>query len=346
MTLRKNPLHPAHAAANQFDIDNGLTPASATPPGGAPAGFKATTQAAPIQPAAPAQVPAPAAPAPAAPAQTVLSAIEVAALQQRLGEQAAALESLRADQERQQSRYQSESDTQIASLRAELAARDTRLAELTAMEDQRALDALTRVDVSGLTTLDPEQANELSEKVLSPVIKRVREAFSAQVTELRKEAAASRKENADRLQQIDEEERAKFRRRVNAQLLEAVPDFQALNDTSSFAEYKARRIPHSTQTYGEAMAEAYRLGDVQYMVDRVKEFQRGRPDVSAVAEIDMSGTGGGVNESAQVPSNQPAFTYADYEQMGFEFRRGRVTKAQWQAFETKFREAEKAGRVS
>lgn len=356
-TLKKNPVHPSARAAAEFDAESadvaaaiapGQSSAPAVPPAPAPA------PAAPVQ-SAPAPAPAPAAPAgtpaPTDPIPSVLSAQEIRALQERLDANTAFLarqtaehaESLERARQEAVAAAQATYNPELERLRAELAANTAKLGEFEAQRRKHELDNLVTFDPAALANVDPDVARELTDTVMRPAVARLRDANEARLEELRKSTEATNQALAKRLDDIAAAEAGRQRGAVNKVILDAVPDFAALRETPAFKEFQSRRPPGGRQTYGDAMIEAYRDGDGQFIVDLIRTFRGERPQINDIAEIDITNVG---SVQAQAPQAKAKYTYDQLGDVKVKYQQGRIGRAEFKAFMADFTQAEKEGRVS
>lgn len=360
--LRKNPAHPATRSIDPADFTFAPVPKVPVPPNAddTPAGRAAAAAAAPAAqppvqqaqaPTPPAAPTAPTAPVqPAAPEpqrrQTVLTPEEIAELSRRTEAAEARLASMPDEAEierRVRAEISAQVDPELERLKRELDARDTELSEHRKRQRQQDLDNLVQFDPTQLGDLDPEVARAVADRVLKPTIDRVRQAMDQEVSRVSEDLQALRRAQESRFEEMDQREKRQLRIETNRRLLEAVPDFEALRNTTAFKEFDARTPPGGRRTFGEEMAEAYRVGDVDYIVKQVEIFKQGRPRLSDVADVDLTNT----NTPAQpAADSEKRYTYADLQDASDKYRRGLMKREDFRRFRESFEAAEKAGRVS
>ena len=355
MSLRKNPVHPAATAVVDVDIAdpivaaNGIPDQTASPPGGQPA-----TQASPPggQPATQASAPTPVPPAPAKP---VLSSEEITALQARLARadndsaQARIDQAIAVAKAREEARQEAETELrasmnpELEQLRRDLAARDEALEKFQREALKRDMDNLVQFDPATLQNLDPDVAKELTTSIVRPTMERLKRVVDSELQGIRKAHQAETEKLASRMDAADEARRGRARAAVNSQILAEIPNFVELKDSTAFREFMAKVPDGSRQSYGDAITEAYREGDADFVIKQVRVFQQGRPTLDDVAEVDLTRTG---NVQASAPTAKPKYRYADLGEQKTAFQQGRIDRKQYQAFMSSFTEAEKEGRVS
>lgn len=339
--LRKNPVHPAARDAASHTPQDPNQPASTEPkevsfsapdaPAPAPAPITQTQSAPPAQPVAPS-----------------LTAAEVAEMRRQMVElegERTRLQQAAEDRERAaELRAMQQSNAQIEELRRQLDAQKNELSTFHAQQAERELEDMFKIDRSALSHLDSETADELTNTILKPVMDRVRNSMNSRFAQVNDSVAKLETEFNKRYADLSEKDKTAARVRINERLLHAIPDFEALNATAAFGEFKKRVPPGGRQSFGDAMTDAYQAGDVDYIVEQVKVFRDGRPRLTDVADVDLSRES---SIQAQSPSQDTArYTYRDLDEAKTKFQRGVMDRQTYRKFLESFQAAEKAGKVS
>ena len=163
------------------------------------------------------------------------------------------------------------------------------------------------------------------------------------MAELRRGHEEELKSIRKQLQEQGTEAAGRARAEVNRKILDAIPDFVQLKDSSAFQEFMSQRPDGSRQTFGEAISSAYRDGDSEFVINQVRRFQKGRPDLTNVAEVDLTGASA---QQAQAPTAKPKYRFTDLGDKKTAYQQGRIDRKEYQAFLAAFEEAEREGRVS
>ena len=232
---------------------------------------------------------------------------------------------------------------EIAELRRQLELRQSELQTYQTQATERELADMMQIDRSALSHLDAETADELTQNVLRPVLERVQKSMASRMEQVSNSVTQLQTEFQRRYQDMSDREKTERRIRINERLLHAVPDFEALNQTAAFNEFKKRVPPGGRQSFGDAMTDAYQAGDVDYIVEQVNVFRSGRPRLSDVADIDLSREAA---VQAQAPGNEPRYTYKDLDDAKIKFQRGLMDRKTFRQFMESFEAAERAKRVS
>ena len=348
MSLRKNPVHPSARAASTVDEGNNAPPSGGDPQemsfSAPPAIQQAPAQQAPAQQAPAQQAPAQQAPAQqAAPAATSLTAAEIAELNRRMTAAEAERDQALAAAAERTRQVEQNGLAEIAELRRQLELRQSELQTYQTQATERELADMMQIDRSALSHLDAETADELTQNVLRPVLERVQKSMASRMEQVSNSVTQLQTEFQRRYQDMSDREKTERRIRINERLLHAVPDFEALNQTAAFNEFKKRVPPGGRQSFGDAMTDAYQAGDVDYIVEQVNVFRSGRPRLSDVADIDLSREAA---VQAQAPGNEPRYTYKDLDDAKIKFQRGLMDRKTFRQFMESFEAAERAKRVS
>lgn len=351
--------HPAAAAAAEFDAG-----AQAPAPAPVPAApeLRVVPPAAPAAPVAQAPVPA----APAAPVASVpdltpapapgtqiaqapdLAPAELALLRAQLADanrlyeeaQARAAEiALERDTEAQALREaQGSLTSQLQALQQQLAERDARLASHDVDE------ILSLRDLSGTEHLSADAARELSDRVLRPVVTKLREGYTAELNRLRGDLTAIQRTTTQQLEGLTQGQQRLSRAQVNARIFDAHPDFDRVSKSPEWQGYLQQVAPGMRRSLGQEIADAYAEGDAAFVAQHIARFKQGRADPRAIADVQTVGSGVAATPAAPAVE-QPKYQYSDLAEWRYQYQRGEIDRKRYQELQAAWKAAEREGRV-
>ena len=326
---RRPSRHPSADAAIEFD----------TPPAeqqstqaAAPAAEQQSTQA-----AAPA-----AAPAATSTSDTTAQELEVArgmladleAQQADVATMRQELESLRSGSVRAQAL-----EAELQEARAQLASAATQRAV------QSIDDVLNKIQLDDEDQVDAETFRIVKDKALRPILQQITETNKSELAALREEMKGYRQEATAQVQDLRDVDARNSRIRTNEAIFGAHPDFETVRKTKSYETFLAQTIPGARQTYGSAMAEAYKGGDATYINTVLTAFKSTVGGKNKAALAEPSGVGAMASSVAgQQQGNK--FKYTDLAEQRHNLAAGRITRLQFAAFNKEFEKAEAEGLVS
>lgn len=134
-----------------------------------------------------------------------------------------------------------------------------------------------------------------------------------------------------------EEKREQLKQETNRKLVEAIPDFQTIFDSSAFQKRlgeKDNRFP--TKTYGEALQIAYDNGNHEFIVQEVKNFLNGgtAPNISDIADVGAS-NGVGSKSQAQASEDNYTFTLDEAVEMLRKTQQGLISRKEYSEYRAK-----------
>jgi hypothetical protein len=343
MATRKTTHHAEKAAA----FDAALAAEQGTAPAETPAPEAAGAVVAPAAPPDPAAAGATASVAPAAaPVAPDWEAryngivSERDAMQRVFAEQATQLQG-RFDSER------AETQRQLDALRAETASerklRQEQEAELVKLRRDKTFE----VDFGSVENMTPEAARELTDKVMRPVLERMRSDYETRIADIERMSRERDERYANNFKHIDESTAERARVRTNQKLLAAHPDFQQLAASPEFARFKDQRIPGTRTTYGQEMARAYGDNDAEYVNETMALFKQTRIGAPSLAAVAGAPSGTAATTVATRPAAAPQkYSYEDLSKWRAQRRRGEITAAEEKRLVAAFKAAEGEGLVA
>lgn len=192
------------------------------------------------------------------------------------------------------SERETELETELAALRAQLAEKETAQSadEFRAMLEAQGFDS---------ENLDDDVLLEVRERLIAPTAKKL----TALEQRLSKAEERFREPTpAERLEQT--------KQKVYGEIKKEIPDFDTIFNSKEFKEKLTAsddRFP--TATYGHALQEALENGRSDFIVREIKAFMGGKKDpLSAIADVSGSNGAGKANEAK---AEESGFTFTDEE---------------------------------
>lgn len=192
------------------------------------------------------------------------------------------------------SERETELETELAALRAQLAEKETAQSadEFRAMLEAQGFDS---------EHLDDDVLLEVRERLIAPTAKKL----SALEQRLAKAEEKFREPTpAERLEQT--------KQKVYGDIKKEIPDFDTIFNSKEFKEKLAAsddRFP--TATYGHALQEALENGRSDFIVREIKAFMGGKKDpLSAIADVSGSN---GAGKATEAKAEESGFTFTDEE---------------------------------
>lgn len=227
-------------------------------------------------------------------------------------------------------RYRTTSELSVANK----AALDAELEQLRLLKQQQEVSELLTMDGVEFNTLAPESVAELKDKLLVPAITRLntaaRERERAITEKLEQERQARQQAEIDKVQAQQKE----LQRKVDAQILAAHPDLQQLQNTREYVEFMRSPVAGSSFTQGDLLGNEYRLGNAEYVIEALKRFRSGRPDLSAVASVANTTT---ASHPAEPGVEAPKYTLEDVSTWKFLVQSGKMTRQELSQKMTEYR---------
>lgn len=192
------------------------------------------------------------------------------------------------------SERETELETELAALRAQLAEKETAQSadEFRAMLEAQGFDS---------ENLDDDVLLEVRERLIAPTAKKL----SALEQRLSKAEEKFREPTpAERLEQT--------KQKVYGDIKKEIPDFDTIFNSKEFKDKLAAsddRFP--TATYGHALQEALENGRSDFIVREIKAFMGGKKDpLSAIADVSGSN---GAGKATEAKAEESGFTFTDEE---------------------------------
>lgn len=192
------------------------------------------------------------------------------------------------------SERETELETELAALRAQLAEKETAQSadEFRAMLEAQGFDS---------ENLDDDVLLEVRERLIAPTAKKL----TALEQRLSKAEERFREPTpAERLEQT--------KQKVYGDIKKEIPDFDTIFNSKEFKEKLTAsddRFP--TATYGHALQEALENGRSDFIIREIKSFMGGKKDpLSAIADVSGSNGAGKANEAK---AEESGFTFTDEE---------------------------------
>nr|DAU77412.1 MAG TPA: hypothetical protein [Caudoviricetes sp.] len=192
------------------------------------------------------------------------------------------------------SERETELETELAALRAQLAEKETAQSadEFRAMLEAQGFDS---------ENLDDDVLLEVRERLIAPTAKKL----TALEQRLSKAEERFREPTpAERLEQT--------KQKVYGDIKKEIPDFDTIFNSKEFKEKLAAsddRFP--TATYGHALQEALENGRSDFIVREIKAFMGGKKDpLSAIADVSGSN---GAGKATEAKAEESGFTFTDEE---------------------------------
>lgn len=210
------------------------------------------------------------------------------------------------------------------------------LEELAAIKRQQRAAELLKQHSATLENLDPEQAAEITNKLLMPVI----EMNLTEAEEANKRMSAIQAElESLRQQQVQPEQVSKQikQQQVDNSILTAHPDFLALRETPEFKAYSASRLGSTSITVGQMLAHEYTQGNAQFVIDTINQYKASQPSIQSIASVPMSGSG--VQQpvpQAEQPKTFPPNYLAD---LNYRYLRKEISLTQYKEALAEYRSA-------
>lgn len=258
-------------------------------------GDEANPAEAPVQEVPPAQVEEPAKPnAEETPAEKDERDRLIEMQRQELEELRAKANQAPAQTQSAKSERETELETELAALRAQLAEKETAQSadEFRAMLEAQGFDS---------ENLDDDVLLEVRERLIAPTAKKL----TALEQRLSKAEERFREPTpAERLEQT--------KQKVYGDIKKEIPDFDTIFNSKEFKEKLAAsddRFP--TATYGHALQEALENGRSDFIVREIKAFMGGKKDpLSAIADVSGSN---GAGKATEAKAEESGFTFTDEE---------------------------------
>lgn len=192
------------------------------------------------------------------------------------------------------SERETELETELAALRAQLAEKETAQSadEFRAMLEAQGFDS---------ENLDDDVLLEVRERLIAPTAKKL----SALEQRLSKAEERFREPTpAERLEQT--------KQKVYGEIKKEIPDFDTIFNSKEFKEKLTAsddRFP--TATYGHALQEALENGRSDFIIREIKSFMGGKKDpLSAIADVSGSN---GAGKATEAKAEESGFTFTDEE---------------------------------
>lgn len=192
------------------------------------------------------------------------------------------------------SERETELETELAALRAQLAEKETAQSadEFRAMLEAQGFDS---------DNLDDDVLLEVRERLIAPTAKKL----TALEQRLSKAEERFREPTpAERLEQT--------KQKVYGEIKKEIPDFDTIFNSKEFKEKLTAsddRFP--TATYGHALQEALENGRSDFIIREIKSFMGGKKDpLSAIADVSGSN---GAGKATEAKAEESGFTFTDEE---------------------------------
>ena len=192
------------------------------------------------------------------------------------------------------SERETELETELAVLRAQLAEKETAQSadEFRAMLEAQGFDS---------ENLDDDVLLEVRERLIAPTAKKL----TALEQRLSKAEERFREPTqAERLEQT--------KQKVYGEIKKEIPDFDTIFNSKEFKEKLTAsddRFP--TATYGHALQEALENGRSDFIIREIKSFMGGKKDpLSAIADVSGSN---GAGKATEAKAEESGFTFTDEE---------------------------------
>ena len=192
------------------------------------------------------------------------------------------------------SERETELETELAALRAQLAEKETTQSadEFRAMLEAQGFDS---------ENLDDDVLLEVRERLIAPTAKKL----TALEQRLSKAEERFREPTpAERLEQT--------KQKVYGEIKKEIPDFDTIFNSKEFKEKLTAsddRFP--TATYGHALQEALENGRSDFIIREIKSFMGGKKDpLSAIADVSGSN---GAGKATEAKAEESGFTFTDEE---------------------------------
>lgn len=258
-------------------------------------GDEANPAEAPVQEVPPAQVEEPAKPnAEETPAEKDERDRLIEMQRQELEELRAKANQAPAQTQSAKSERETELETELAALRAQLAEKETAQSadEFRAMLEAQGFDS---------ENLDDDVLLEVRERLIAPTAKKL----TALEQRLSKAEERFREPTpAERLEQT--------KQKVYGEIKKEIPDFDTIFNSKEFKEKLTAsddRFP--TATYGHALQEALENGRSDFIIREIKSFMGGKKDpLSAIADVSGSNSAG---KATEAKAEESGFTFTDEE---------------------------------
>lgn len=258
-------------------------------------GDEAKPAEAPVQEVPPAQVEEPAKPnAEETPAEKDERDRLIEMQRQELEELRAKANQVPAQTQPAKSERETELETELAALRAQLAEKETVQSadEFRAMLEAQGFDS---------ENLDDDVLLEVRERLIAPTAKKL----TALEQRLSKAEERFREPTpAERLEQT--------KQKVYGEIKKEIPDFDTIFNSKEFKEKLTAsddRFP--TATYGHALQEALENGRSDFIIREIKSFMGGKKDpLSAIADVSGSN---GAGKATEAKAEESGFTFTDEE---------------------------------
>lgn len=258
-------------------------------------GDEANPAEAPVQEVPPAQVEEPAKPnAEETPAEKDERDRLIEMQRQELEELRAKANQAPAQTQSAKSERETELETELAALRAQLAEKETAQSadEFRAMLEAQGFDS---------ENLDDDVLLEVRERLIAPTAKKL----TALEQRLSKAEERFREPTpAERLEQT--------KQKVYGEIKKEIPDFDTIFNSKEFKEKLTAsddRFP--TATYGHALQEALENGRSDFIIREIKSFMGGKKDpLSAIADVSGSN---GAGKATEAKAEESGFTFTDEE---------------------------------
>lgn len=212
---------------------------------------------------------------------------------------------------------------ELAQLRADLATAKARNSEY------EAALAAQPIKYEGLEHLEESVAQELHTKVVAPTVEA---ALKKQAAEFDKKFARYEADVATRaLTETQRSQNTKQRQiaDLNTAIFEAHPDFTEVSSTDWYLRAVAAVVPLTTQTFGDAIKQAYKSGNAEHVNKLVSHMKSNYAAATPVAMV-LGGGGGGPDLSPVVQAAAaPAITRAEMDAARTQFQQGRLGRKEY-----------------
>lgn len=212
---------------------------------------------------------------------------------------------------------------ELIQLRADLAAAKARNSEY------EAAIAAQPVKYEGLEHLEESVAQEMYAKVVAPTVEA---ALRKQAAEFDKKFARYEADVANRaLTETQRSQNTKQRQiaDLNTAIFEAHPDFTELSSTDGYLRAVSAMVPLTTQTFGDAIKQAYKSGNADHVNKLVSHIKSNYLSAAPAAMV-LGGGGGGPDLSPVVqPAAKPLITRAEMDVARTQFQQGRLGRKEY-----------------
>lgn len=183
---------------------------------------------------------------------------------------------------------------ELQALRKELSERDAQLQELQVLKQkQERLELEKMLSLEGVEfeSMDPALAQEFKAKVGIPIVQQVLKVTEQRDAEFRKmleQQALVQKQHEEAVREADSRRALGA---INAAIAAVHPDASTLLPSAEFQNYILTTpvSPGSSLMLDSVIRREYNAGNASYVIDRISEFKRGRPNLGSIASVGSVG---------------------------------------------------------